>query len=147
MLSILAVGGHVPWQTVLAAYGLTQLAAVLPLTPGGIGVIEGTLSLLLIASHVPAPTAVAAVILYRLISFWLLLPLGWASVAALLALQRRGERSVAVGRWADGNPRGGEARLRLGDGVMAVMEDRGAEDGIGAGLHRVGEVGELPGSA
>lgn len=66
MLSILAVGGHVPWQTVLAAYGLTQLAAVLPLTPGGIGVIEGTLSLLLIASHVPAPTAVAAVILYRL---------------------------------------------------------------------------------
>jgi lysylphosphatidylglycerol synthase-like protein len=32
VFAILAVGGHVPWQGVLAAYGLT-LAAVLPITP------------------------------------------------------------------------------------------------------------------
>jgi hypothetical protein len=87
--SILAVGGHVPWQGVLAAYGLTQLAAVLPITPGGIGVVEGTLSLLLISYHVPAATAVAAVLLYRILSFWILVALGWTTVGGLVALQRR----------------------------------------------------------
>jgi hypothetical protein len=87
--SILAVGGPVPWQGVLAAYGLTQLAAVLPITPGGIGVVEGTLSLLLISYHVPAATAVAAVLLYRILSFWILAALGWATVGGLVAIQRR----------------------------------------------------------
>jgi putative heme transporter len=90
--SILAVGGHVPWQGVLAAYGLTQLAAVLPITPGGIGVVEGTLSLLLISYHVPAATAVAAVLLYRILSFWILVAFGWATVGGLVALQRRDAR-------------------------------------------------------
>ena len=97
VFSILAVGGHVPWQAVLAAYGLTQLAASLPITPGGIGVVEATLSVLLIAYHMPAPTAVAAVILYRIISFWILVPVGWATVGALLAVQRRSRNRAARG--------------------------------------------------
>ena len=100
VFSILAVGGHVPWQAVLAAYGLTQLAASLPITPGGIGVVEATLSVLLIAYHMPAPTAVAAVILYRILSFWILVPVGWATVGALLAVQRRSRTRAA------GGPRG-----------------------------------------
>ncbi len=95
VFSILAVGGHVPWQGVLAAYGLTQLAGALPITPGGIGVIEGTLSVLLIAYHMPGATAIAAVMLYRIISFWILVPVGWGSVAALLAMQR-GSRARAA---------------------------------------------------
>lgn len=90
VFSILAVGGHVPWQGVLAAYGLTQLAAALPITPGGIGVVEGTLSVLLIAYHMPAATAMAAVIVYRIISFWVLVPVGWGAVGILLGMQRRG---------------------------------------------------------
>jgi len=95
VFSILAVGGHVPWQGVLAAYGVTQLAAALPITPGGIGVVEGVLSVLLIAYHMPAATAVAAVILYRIISFWILVPAGWAAVGALVAVQRRGHARPA----------------------------------------------------
>lgn len=95
VFSILAVGGHVPWQAVLAAYGLTQLAAALPITPGGIGLVEGTLTVLLIAYHMPATTAVAAVVLYRIISFWILVPIGWAAVGALVAVRRRGRAHVA----------------------------------------------------
>lgn len=95
--SILAVGGHVPWQGVLAAYGITQLAAILPITPGGIGVVEGTLSLLLISYHVPAATAVAAVLLYRILSFWILVGIGWATVGGLVALQRREARGHVAG--------------------------------------------------
>ncbi len=93
--SILAVHGHVPWQGILAAYGLTQLAAALPITPGGIGVVEGTLSVLLIAYHVPAATAIAGVMLYRIISFWVLVPIGWGAVGALLVMRRRGRAQVA----------------------------------------------------
>ncbi len=47
-------------------YGLTQLAAALPIMPGGIGVVEGTLPVLLIAYHMPAATAIAAVMLHRI---------------------------------------------------------------------------------
>lgn len=95
VFSILAVGGHVPWQGVLVAYGLTQLAAALPITPGGIGVVEGTLSVLLIAYQVPAATAIAGVMLYRIISFWVLVPIGWGAVGVLLAMRRRGRAQVA----------------------------------------------------
>jgi len=89
VLSILAVGGHVPWQGVLAAYALTQISAALPITPGGVGVVEGTLSLMLIACHMPAATAIAAALLYRIISFWLLVPIGWGVVVSMLAKPRR----------------------------------------------------------
>lgn len=99
VFAILAVGGHVPWQGVLAAYGLTQLAAALPITPGGIGVVEGTLSVLLIAYHMPAATAMAGVLLYRIISFWILVPVGWGAVGVLIALKRRGRAHAAwIGR-------------------------------------------------
>ena len=95
VFSILAVGGHVPWQGVLAAYGLTQLAAALPITPGGIGVVEATLSVLLIAYHMPTATAIAAVMVYRIVSFWILVPIGWGAVGVLLAMQRRGRAQAA----------------------------------------------------
>jgi putative heme transporter len=105
-LSIVAVGGRVPWQGILACYALTQLAAALPITPGGIGVVEGTLSLLLIAYHLPAGTAVAGVMLYRIISFWMLVPVGWAAVAGLaLSRNRRDGTSMWVSRVCVSPPR------------------------------------------
>lgn len=107
IFSILAVGGHVPWPGVIAAYGLTQLAAALPITPGGIGVVEGTLSLLLIAYHMPSDTAVAGVLLYRIISFWGLVVIGWGAVGTLVAMQRRG-RAKAI--WVPRLPRAGRPR-------------------------------------
>jgi hypothetical protein len=82
--AILAVGGHVPWQGVLVAYAVGQLAENLPITPGGIGVVEGVLTLMLVAYGMHNSTALAAVLLYRIISFWLLVPLGWATVAAMV---------------------------------------------------------------
>ena len=75
--------------------GLTQLAAALPITPGGMGVVEGTSSVLLVAYHMPTATAIAAVMLYRIISFWILVPVGWGAVGVLLAMQRRGRTQAA----------------------------------------------------
>ena len=86
--AILAVSGHVPWSGVLVIYGVTQIAQNLPITPGGIGVVEGTLSLMLVAYGMSTDTAVAAVLLYRIISFWILVAVGWLAVGGL-ALERR----------------------------------------------------------
>jgi hypothetical protein len=84
-----ATGASVPWRGVLVAYGLTQLAAWLPIVPGGLGVVEGGLSFLLIAYGTPADNALAAVLLYRIMSFWAVVPAGWATWGVLTALERR----------------------------------------------------------
>ena len=93
--SFLAVSGHVPWQGVLVAYCAGQLASNLPITPGGIGVVEGTMTLLLVAYGMHTPVALAGILLYRLISFWLLLPIGWAAVAGILLGERRAGVALA----------------------------------------------------
>jgi putative heme transporter len=80
---LMALGTPVPWRDILVIYSLTQIAAVLPITPGGIGVVEGSLGALLTAYGVSAEHAVGTVILYRLVSFWGLVPLGWGVWAVL----------------------------------------------------------------
>ncbi|HLK43960.1 MAG TPA: lysylphosphatidylglycerol synthase transmembrane domain-containing protein, partial [Thermoleophilia bacterium] len=77
--AFLAVGAHVPWRGLLLAYGAAQLAANLPITPGGLGVVEGSLTVALVAYGGAEASTVAAVLLYRLIAFWALLPVGWGA--------------------------------------------------------------------
>jgi uncharacterized protein (TIRG00374 family) len=92
-ISFLAVGAGVPWRGLLLAYGAGQLAAILPITPGGLGVVEGSLTIALVTFGGAQDSTVAAVLLYRLISFWLLLPVGWGSWAAM-ALAGRSRHPV-----------------------------------------------------
>jgi uncharacterized protein (TIRG00374 family) len=95
---IYAVGGHPPWRGLLVAYGAAQVLASLPITPGGLGVVEGGLTALLFAYGMPTQTAIAAVLLYRVISFWALVPIGWASYG-LLASEERGRHSITRSEW------------------------------------------------
>ncbi len=90
-LCFLAVGAGVPWRGLLLAYGAGQLATILPITPGGLGVVEGSLTVALVAFGGAQSSTVAAVLLYRLISFWLLVPVGWGAwgVLALIGRSRR----------------------------------------------------------
>ncbi len=76
-VSILAVGAAVPWHDLLLAYGVGIAAQSFSITPGGLGVTEGTLSLALVAAGMRASQALAAVLLYRLASFWLVALAGW----------------------------------------------------------------------
>jgi hypothetical protein len=87
-LSFLAVGAGVPWRGLLLAYGAGQLATILPITPGGLGVVEGSLTVALVTFGGAQDSTVAAVLVYRLISFWLLLPVGWGSWGALALIGR-----------------------------------------------------------
>ncbi len=88
-LSFLAVGVGVPWKGLLLAYGAGQLAANLPITPGGLGVVEGSLTIALVAFGGSETSTVAAVLLYRILSFWIVLPIGWGTWAALVWSDRR----------------------------------------------------------
>jgi uncharacterized protein (TIRG00374 family) len=88
----LAVGASVPLRGLLLAYGAAQLAANLPITPGGLGVVEGSLTVALVAYGGAQISTVAAVILYRIISFWAYLPIGWLTWAGLAVVDRRTDR-------------------------------------------------------
>ncbi|HMC08161.1 MAG TPA: YbhN family protein [Actinomycetota bacterium] len=82
-LAFVAVRSEVPWRGLLLAYGAGQLAANLPITPGGLGVVEGSLTVALVFYGGAEAQTVAAVLLYRVISFWLMLPAGWLAALGL----------------------------------------------------------------
>ncbi|HAM03032.1 MAG TPA: hypothetical protein DCQ30_12525 [Acidimicrobiaceae bacterium] len=88
-VSFVAVGVAVPWHGLLLAYGAGQLAVNLPVTPGGLGVVEGSLTIALVAFGGAEASTVAAVLLYRIISFWGELPVGWSVWAGYIWRSRR----------------------------------------------------------
>ena len=90
--SFLAVGAGVPWRGLLLTYGASQLAVNLPITPGGLGVVEGTITIALVAFGGAERSIVPAVLCYRIVSFWGLLPVGWCSWAVLGLRSRRQDR-------------------------------------------------------
>ena len=55
---------------VLIAYVATTVVALLPLTPGGLGLVEGSLTGLLVLAGVPAAKAVLSTLAYRVASYW-----------------------------------------------------------------------------
>ena len=80
---IFAFGHAVSPIDLLVAYGLANILAVIPITPGGLGVVEGVLIPTLVGFGTPKATAILGVLSYRLVNFWLPIPLG--GVAYLLA--------------------------------------------------------------
>lgn len=95
--SFMAVGAGVPWRGLLLAYGAGQLAANLPITPGGLGVVEGSLTIALVAFGGAELSTVAGVLCYRIVSFWGYLPVGWMAWARIWLADRREDRLRAPG--------------------------------------------------
>jgi putative heme transporter len=79
LVALRAVGvtaDQVSWAQALAAYSTASVLGALPITPGGIGVMELGLAGALIAAGGAHAEVVAAVLVYRTISFLLPLPVG-----------------------------------------------------------------------
>ncbi|MGH3672472.1 MAG: lysylphosphatidylglycerol synthase transmembrane domain-containing protein [Pseudonocardiaceae bacterium] len=89
-LAFVALGATPPWTGLLLAYCAGQIAASMPVTPGGIGVVEGSITLALVAFGGSATITLAAVLLYRLIAYWGCIPVGGLVWLAL----RRGTSPV-----------------------------------------------------
>jgi len=92
--SFQAVGAEVPWRGLLLTYGASQLAVNLPITPGGLGVVEGTITIALVAFGGAERSIVPAVLCYRIVSFWGFLPVGWTGWAAMGVRSRRQDRAA-----------------------------------------------------
>jgi hypothetical protein len=87
--SFACVRGAVPWYGLLLAYAVAQLVSALPLVPGGIGIVEGSLTVVLVAYGAHRAFALSAVIVYRLISFWLFVLVGWICFFFLMRAAQR----------------------------------------------------------
>ena len=75
LATIRATGVKPNPSLVLLAYAVAGLLALIPITPGGLGIVEAGLSALLILAGVPGGDAVVATLAYRIISYWL--PIWW----------------------------------------------------------------------
>jgi hypothetical protein len=84
-----AFGSFVNPVELFAAYGIANVAGVLPITPAGLGVVDSVAPLLLISFGVTRSVATLGVLSWRLVNFWLPIPTG---ALAYVSLQ-------APGRW------------------------------------------------
>ncbi|MDA8280654.1 MAG: YbhN family protein [Actinomycetota bacterium] len=136
VLSFLAVGAPVPWRGLLLAYGAGQLAANLPITPGGLGVVEGSMTIALVAFGGDVASTATAVLVYRVFSYWAPLPFGWALWGGMAWTDRRRAPSGAVRHAGAVLTAGAEAGSGLG-GTMPM-----SDGGVGPGS--VGAAGATP---
>ncbi|GAA2552913.1 lysylphosphatidylglycerol synthase transmembrane domain-containing protein [Pseudonocardia hydrocarbonoxydans] len=81
---VVLLAGPVDPLGVFVGFGLAAALAVLPLTPGGVGIVEGVLVPMLVVVGVPGPEALVAVLGWRVVGFWLPIP---AAATAWLSLR------------------------------------------------------------
>lgn len=89
-LFLAAFGHQASIPGLLVAYGLANVLAAIPISPGGLGVIETTLIVTLVGFGAPRATASLGVAAYRLVQFWVPIPTGAAAWASLSGGGRRG---------------------------------------------------------
>jgi uncharacterized protein (TIRG00374 family) len=87
LLALAAVGAEPRPSLVLLAFTGSQLLALIPVTPGGLGFVEAGLAGLLVLADVSPADAALVTLAYRLVSYWLPLPAG--GVAVLLHRRAR----------------------------------------------------------
>ena len=85
IFALAAVGAHPNAALVLVAYSAASLLGQLPVTPGGLGVVEAGLSGALVLIGVSGGAAVLATLAYRVFNYWIYLP----AAAVAVALYRR----------------------------------------------------------
>ncbi|HTW19568.1 MAG TPA: YbhN family protein [Mycobacteriales bacterium] len=101
--SVRAFGHSLSYLSLMVPFGVASTLAWIPLTPSGLGFVEGALVPLLIAFGTPKPAAVLGVVTWRIIAFWLPVPLGAAAYGSLAAFPGRGavrrtQRAAGAGR-------------------------------------------------
>jgi len=78
-----AFGSSVSPDALIIAFGLANVVAVIPVTPGGLGIIEGVLIPTLVGFGMSRSEATLGVISYRFAQYWLPMPLGALMYATL----------------------------------------------------------------
>ena len=82
-LFLRAFGGEVSPDGLLVAFGLANVLASVPITPGGLGIVEGVYIPTLVGFGVPVATATVTVLTYRIAQYWLPILVGGVSYVSL----------------------------------------------------------------
>jgi putative heme transporter len=85
---------EVSWIEVLAAFAFIRLISALPITPGGLGVVELGYTAALVAAGGPEAQVVAAVLVFRALTY--LLPIPWGLLTYARWKQRAARRRERV---------------------------------------------------
>lgn len=78
-----AFGGSVGFDGLVVAFGLANVFSVIPITPGGLGLVEGIYIPMLVGFGLTRPTATVGVLSYRVAQYWLPIVVGWACYLSL----------------------------------------------------------------
>ncbi len=96
-----------------AAYGIANVAGALPLTPGGLGVVDSITPLLLVGFGVTRSVATLGVLGWRLVNFWLPIPTGalaYVSLKVKPSSRTSAIRAALSGLFSNGKPPAGNDR-------------------------------------
>jgi uncharacterized protein (TIRG00374 family) len=96
---LFAYGWHPNPVGLLVGYGLANVLAAVPISPGGLGVIEGVLIPTLVGFGTSRSIALLGVVSWRLFNFWAPIPVSGLSYASLRA-QDWGEHRGPARAWA-----------------------------------------------
>ncbi|MGD0555036.1 MAG: lysylphosphatidylglycerol synthase transmembrane domain-containing protein [Streptosporangiaceae bacterium] len=105
---VAAFGRLVNPVELFAAYGIANVAGALPVTPGGLGIVDSVAPLLLVSFGVTRGVATLGVIGWRLVNFWLPIPAGAIAYATLKVDARAGLRAVRSAATGSGAVPGSE---------------------------------------
>jgi uncharacterized protein (TIRG00374 family) len=70
LAALRATGSRPRPSVILVAYAVAGIVGMIPLTPGGLGLVEASLTGLLVLAQVDSSQAVLATLTYRLASYW-----------------------------------------------------------------------------
>jgi uncharacterized protein (TIRG00374 family) len=80
---VAAFGGYANPVELFAAYGIANVVGAIPLTPGGLGIIDTLTPVLLVGFGLTRSVATLGVLAWRLVNFWLPIPTGALAYVSL----------------------------------------------------------------
>lgn len=105
LAALRATGSHPRPSLVLLAYAVAGIIGLVPITPGGLGIVEASLSGMLVLAGVSGGDAVLATLAYRLASYWLPLLAGLVAYVLFRWRYRKHPRPRGASAGGAGNCR------------------------------------------
>lgn len=78
-----AFGGDVALDGLIVAFGIANVFSVVPITPGGLGIVESIYIPMLVGFGLTRRTATVGVLSYRVAQYWLPIVVGWLCYLSL----------------------------------------------------------------
>lgn len=87
---------NVTMEAVFAAYAVERLLTLVPITPGGVGLVETAATATLVGFGADPVSAAAGIVLFRVFSYLIEIPLGAMVAAAWFARSRSARAAAAI---------------------------------------------------